>query len=77
MEMVGILLIYIWLLMDAYFITSWKWFWNAEPSGPGMFFKGSNNGMINNILKNQKNPLASKRKRNTAAILAIKIGTLR
>jgi hypothetical protein len=69
--------LFIYGLMGTYFITSWKWFWNAEPSGPGIFFKGSKDGMINNILKSQTKPLASKSKRNTAAILAINIDRLR
>lgn len=63
-------------MIVTYFITACKWLWNAEPRGPGRFFKGSSSGMTRNTFKIQRNPLASRSKTNTAATLATKMMTI-
>jgi hypothetical protein len=61
----------------TYSIASRKWLCNIEPSGPGILYKGSNSGMTRNMFKDQISPLASKRKRTTAASLTITVTTSR
>jgi hypothetical protein len=63
--------------VGTYSITSPKWFWNVEPLGPGILFKGSYSGKTINMFKSQTIPLASKSRRDTAATLAAMMPTLR
>jgi hypothetical protein len=65
------------IVVTTYSMTSSKWLWNLEPLGPSILLKGSNNGKTINMFNNQTIPLASKSRRDTAAILAAMRATLR